>query len=103
MPLTRSPADAAGAGSVIKEHSDHDLSFERARSGSIFPIVDFRLNGMRCVMPAGSTWYLRLSDVHSVDNRGASDRVHMVIDAAVNGWVKDLLTRAIGTESGRSA
>lgn len=52
--------------------------------------VDFRLNGVRCVMPAGSAWYLRLSDPHSVANRGAADRVHLVIDAAVNGWVEAL-------------
>lgn len=42
--------------------------------------VDFRLNGVRCPMSAGSTWYLRLSDPHSVANRGSSDRVHLVID-----------------------
>lgn len=56
--------------------------------------VDFRLNGVRCVMPAGSTWYLRLSDPHSVANRGTADRVHLVIDAAVNGWVEALFQRA---------
>ncbi len=32
--------------------------------------VDFRLNGTRVVMPAGSSWYLRLSDPHSMANRG---------------------------------
>jgi len=97
-----------GPGSVIKEHSDHDLSFEQGTVRLHIPVVtnelvDFRLNGTRCVMPAGSTWYLRLSDVHSVANRGTTDRVHMVIDATVNGWVKDLLTRAMGTESGQAA
>jgi Aspartyl/Asparaginyl beta-hydroxylase len=97
-----------GPGSVIKEHSDHDLSFEQGTVRLHIPVltndrVDFRLNGTRCVMPAGSTWYLRLSDRHSVANQGTTDRVHMVIDAAVNGWVKDLFTRAIGTESGQAA
>ncbi len=66
-------------GSVIKEHNGD---------------VDFRLNGLRCVMPAGSAWYLRLSDPHSVANRGAEDRVHLVIDAAVNGWVEALFQQA---------
>ncbi len=95
-------------GSVIKEHSDYDLSFEGGTVRLHIPVttndhVDFRLNGTRCVMPAGSTWYLRLSDPHSVLNRGKTDRVHMVIDAAVNGWVNDLFSRAIGTESGQAA
>jgi hypothetical protein len=97
-----------GPGSVIKEHSDHDLSAEQGTVRLHVPVVtndqvDFRLNGSRCVMPAGSTWYLRLSDPHSVANRGTIDRVHLVIDAAVNSWVKDLLTRAAGTGGGQAA
>lgn len=46
-------------------------------------------------MPAGSTWYLRLSDPHSVANRGLSERVHLVIDAAVDGWLTDLFERTL--------
>lgn len=45
-------------------------------------------------MEAGSAWYLRLSDAHSVANRGTADRVHLVIDAAVNGWLESLFQRA---------
>jgi hypothetical protein len=86
-------------GSVIKEHRDHDLSFEQGMVRIHIPVVtnegvDFRLNGARCVMPAGSAWYLRLSDPHSVANRGAADRVHLVLDAAVNPWVEALFERA---------
>ena len=85
-------------GSAIKEHSDHELSFEEGTVRIHIPVVtndavDFRLNGERCVMPAGSSWYLRLSDPHSVANRGATERVHMVIDATVNGWVEALFAR----------
>jgi hypothetical protein len=46
------------------------------------------------MLEAGSAWYLRLSDPHSVANRGTTDRVHMVIDAEVNHWVADALARA---------
>lgn len=51
-------------GSLIKEHRDHDLSFEDGTVRVHVPVttnegVDFRLNGVRCAMPAGSTWYLR--------------------------------------------
>lgn len=87
-------------GSLIKEHRDHDLSFEDGMVRIHVPVttneaVDFRLNGLRCIMPAGSAWYLRLSEPHSVANRGGGDRVHMVIDAVVNDWVAALLERAM--------
>lgn len=90
-------------GSRIKEHRDHELAFEEGSVRIHIPVrtnaeVDFRLNGTRCAMPAGSAWYLRLSDPHSVTNRGASDRVHMVIDATVNGWMEALFERAAGQD-----
>jgi len=86
-------------GSIIKEHHDNDLCFEQGMVRIHIPVVtndgvDFRLNGMRCVMAAGSCWYLRLSDPHSVTNRGATDRVHLVIDAVVNDWIGALFERA---------
>ena len=86
-------------GSLIKEHTDHDLAYEDGKARIHIPVVtnahvDFRLNGVRCVMPAGSAWYLRLSDPHSVANRGASARVHLVIDAAVNAWLAGLFEAA---------
>jgi hypothetical protein len=87
-------------GSIIKEHHDNDLSFERGTVRIHIPVVtndgvDFRLNGERCTMAAGSSWYLRLFDPHSVANRGASDRVHLVIDAVVNDWVAALFERTV--------
>ncbi len=87
-------------GSRIKEHRDHDLCFEDGVVRLHIPVVtnagvDFRLNGERCVMPAGSAWYLRLSDPHSVANRGETERVHLVIDAEVNGWLAALFKRAV--------
>src|SRR3569833_2209238 len=53
-------------GSVIKDHHDHDLSFEQGTVRIHVPVitnegVDFRLNGSPCRMPAGSAGYLRLS------------------------------------------
>ena len=86
-------------GSLIKEHKDHDLAYEEGKVRIHIPVltnerVDFSLNGVRCVMPAGSTWYLRLCDPHSVANRGTGARVHLVIDAAVNAWLAGLVARA---------
>ena len=82
-------------GSRIKEHRDHDLCFEDGTVRIHIPVVtnagvDFRLNGARCTMAAGSSWYLRLSDPHSVANGGGTERVHLVIDAVVNDWVAEL-------------
>jgi hypothetical protein len=87
------------AGSVIKEHTDHELSFEEGTVRIHVPVVtnaevEFYLNRSRVVLDAGSSWYLRLSDPHSVDNRGTTDRVHMVIDAQVNDWITHILRTA---------
>ena len=58
------------------------------------PDVEFYLNGSRVLLEAGSAWYLRLSDPHRVHNNGDRDRIHMVVDTAVNDWLKGLLTIA---------
>jgi hypothetical protein len=81
-------------GSRIKTHTDYNLSFEQGVARIHVPIttnpdVEFRLNEVPVVMAPGEAWYLRLSDPHSVENRGATDRVHLVIDAEVNAWLRD--------------
>jgi len=86
-------------GSVIKEHTDLELSFEEGTVRIHVPVVtnagvEFYLNRSRVVLDAGSCWYLRLSDPHSVANRGSSDRVHMVIDAEVDDWMTHILKTA---------
>ena len=88
-----------GAGSIIREHRDLDLSIEEDVVRLHVPIVtdekvDFRLNGRSIRMRAGECWYLRLSDPHSVANRSRQDRVHLVIDAQVNDWLRALLEEA---------
>lgn len=86
-------------GSHIKEHTDLELSVEEGTVRIHIPVttnpsVEFYLNGSRVVLEAGSAWYLRLSDPHRVANHGDSDRVHMVIDATVNPWMKSMLETA---------
>lgn len=88
------------AGSVIKEHEDVDLNFEDGTVRLHLPVVtndgvDFRLNGTRVNLEAGSCWYLRLSDPHSVANRGTADRVHLVIDASVSDWIGGVFAEAV--------
>jgi hypothetical protein len=87
-------------GSRIKEHRDPDLGIEHGTVRLHVPIttnpaVVFRLNGVPVVMAPGSVWYLRLCDPHSVANMGDCDRVHLVVDAAANEWLTDILTQAI--------
>jgi hypothetical protein len=79
-------------GSRIKEHTDLELGIEHGTARIHIPVVtnedvEFYLNGSRVVLTAGSAWYLRLSDPHSVHNRGNAERVHLVIDAEVNDWM----------------
>jgi mannose-6-phosphate isomerase-like protein (cupin superfamily) len=88
-----------GAGSIVKTHNDHDLDVEHGRARLHVPIetnpgVDFRLNGEQVVLGEGECWYLRLSDPHSVANRGARDRIHLVIDAIVSPWLREQLELA---------
>lgn len=86
-------------GSVILEHRDHDLAAEHGTARLHIPVitntdVEFSLNHRPVRMEAGECWYLRLSDPHSVANRGTTDRVHMVIDLAVNNWLRGQLAAA---------
>jgi hypothetical protein len=86
-------------GSRIKEHTDHELSIEEGTARFHIPVttngdVEFYLNRSRVILEAGSAWYLRLSDPHSVYNGGQSDRVHMVVDAVVNDWLGAILQTA---------
>lgn len=88
-----------GPGSKIREHRDHELSVEEGVVRLHVPIVTgaavcFYLNGEPVPMRPGECWYLRLSDPHRVDNDGPDERVHLVIDARVNGWLLGLLRAA---------
>jgi hypothetical protein len=83
------------AGSTIREHVD-DLDAEAGNLRLHVPVttspdVEFRLGGERVGMAPGSVWYLRLSDPHSVANRGRTDRIHLVLDATLNEWLAGVL------------
>jgi hypothetical protein len=84
------------AGSVIKEHRDHELGFEDGEVRLHIPVrtnpdLIFMLDGRRVIMREGECWYNNLSLPHSVANRGATDRVHLVIDCVVNDWLRERL------------
>jgi ribosomal protein S18 acetylase RimI-like enzyme len=92
------------AGSVIKEHSDLELDFEDGEVRLHIPVitnpdVEFILAGRRVVMRDGECWYLNVSQPHSVNNRGATDRIHLVIDCVVNEWLRSMMLSAAGAKS----
>lgn len=95
------------AGSVIKEHRDHELGFEDGEVRLHIPVitnaaVEFVLNQVRVVMNEGECWCLNVNEPHRVANRGATDRIHLVIDCVVNDWLRDLLLAA-AAESKKSS
>lgn len=91
-PLTTARLMRLAPGSEIREHWDHDLDADCGTARIHVPIttnpdVSFHLNGKPVAMAPGEAWYLRLSDPHRAANHGTSDRVHLVIDARVDGWL----------------
>jgi hypothetical protein len=84
------------AGSSIREHRDFDLGFDRGELRFHLPLltnedVIFFLDAHRVEMYPGECWYLDLSLPHWVENRGSSDRIHLVVDCEVNEWLQGLL------------
>jgi mannose-6-phosphate isomerase-like protein (cupin superfamily) len=90
-------------GARILEHCDEKLNRERGVVRVHVPItthpdVDFVLDGERVVMREGESWYLDLARPHRVENRGTTDRVHLVIDCCLCPWTDALLLDAGGAD-----
>lgn len=82
------------AGSTIREHRDHKLGFEDGVVRVHIPMqtnaqVEFFLDGKPVEMKEGEAWYLNFNLKHSVVNRSAEDRVHLVIDCILNDWLRE--------------
>jgi mannose-6-phosphate isomerase-like protein (cupin superfamily) len=89
------------AGAAIKEHRDFAYfggqrwSFERGRIRVHIPIITganvfWMLSGKRIDMKAGEAWYVNVCMPHSVENRGDTDRIHLVLELEVNEWVRKM-------------
>jgi aspartyl/asparaginyl beta-hydroxylase len=83
------------ANSIIKEHRDHELSFENGEARLHVPIftnpsVEFYLNNVLLKMNEGECWYINANLPHRVSNLGTTDRIHLVIDCVVNDWLRSL-------------
>ena len=90
-------------GAAIKEHRDYKLGYDDGEVRLHVPVVtsdlvEFVLNGEPVMMAAGECWYLDLNRPHRAANPGASDRIHLVIDCAVNAWLTELIECALISE-----
>lgn len=82
-------------GSVIKEHTDADLYYEKGLARFHIPVVtnnmvDFFLQGEHLELNEGECWYCNFNLPHSLANRGTASRIHLVIDAVANDWIREL-------------
>ena len=82
-------------GGHIKEHFDYHTSFQYGMLRLHIPIVtdpgvEFVIGGERVDFEAGELWYGDFSKVHSVENKSAVTRVHLVIDVQINDFVLGL-------------
>jgi len=92
------------AGSQIKEHRDYDLGFKEGQLRLHIPVttnpdVQFFLDAHRVELRPGECWYLDLSLPHWVENRGADDRIHLVIDCELNEWLRGFLPPELAGDS----
>ncbi len=83
------------AGAIIKEHRDAELHFEKGEIRIHIPVVtnddvEFYLDKERIFLKEGECWYMNFNLPHSIINNSKVNRIHLVIDAVVNEWVKEL-------------
>lgn len=93
-----------GAGAEIKPHRDHELGYENNNFRLHIPIktnenVNFILDGIRLKMLPGECWYTNVNFIHSVSNKGETDRFHLVIDGKRNLWSDELFFSLAPEES----
>jgi len=87
-------------GAGIREHRDLYMSHEYDEVRLHVPVVtnelvEFYANGEPLTMLAGECWYINVDQVHSAVNRGATPRVHLVVDLTMNEWVGALLGESV--------
>jgi hypothetical protein len=85
------------AGAIIKEHRDAELNFEKGAIRLHIPVithdeVEFYLENERIHLKEGECWYMNFNLLHSINNKSNINRIHLVIDALVNDWVKEIFS-----------
>lgn len=84
------------AGAMIRRHRDYALGLEDGVCRIHIPVttnpeVDFMLSDERVAMAPGEAWYLNVNNYHSVENRGTTDRIHLVADCVANEWLRTMI------------
>ena len=85
------------AGAIIKEHRDAEMNFENGEIRLHIPVithceVEFFLDGERIHLKEGECWYMNFNLLHNINNKSNINRVHLVVDAKVNDWVKEIFS-----------
>lgn len=80
------------AGAEILPHRDAGLGIEYGEARLHMSIqtsreVLFYVNHQLVPMGAGELWYINADQIHEVYNRGAEDRINLVIDCVANEWL----------------
>jgi hypothetical protein len=86
------------AGSVIREHSDFDLSYEDGNLRLHIPVftnpkVEFAVASEPLPLREGECWYINFSLPHRIHNLGDTDRIHLVIDCELNPWLDTMFPK----------
>jgi aspartyl/asparaginyl beta-hydroxylase (cupin superfamily) len=87
------------AGSFIREHSDHALTYEDGEMRVHIPVqtsgqVEFYVDGERLLLEEGHSYYINVNLPHRITNASSIDRVHLIVDVEVNDWVHELVRTA---------
>ena len=87
--------------SFIREHCDPALEFGEGEVRIHIPLqtnpgVEFYVCGERLQLDEGSCYYINVNLPHRVNNRGPAPRVHLVIDAIVNDWLRSFFAQGRG-------
>ncbi len=83
------------AGAFIKEHTDAELYFEKGEIRLHIPVithddVEFYSDRERISMKEGECWYINFNLPHHINNKSNINRIHLVIDAESNDWIKNI-------------
>jgi hypothetical protein len=91
-----------GSGARILEHRDYQIGVDYGEVRLHMPLetnpqVEFELDGRRVEMRAGECWYVDVTRQHRVFNGGQAARIHLVVDCAVNDWLRVQFDDALRT------
>jgi hypothetical protein len=86
-------------GAVIREHRDIQISIDYAEARFHIPITtnnatEFVVADLPLVFVPGECWYINVDLPHRIVNRGASDRIHLIVDAVVTPSLREAVLKA---------